>query len=608
MANVSTDISEKIPERREIPSEFKWNLSDIFEDEESFLVSVKKLEEYPTRLESYRGMLAQSGSKLLEFFRLREEALGEYEKVMSYARLHRDEDTRESKPQSYFIQVQNLGARLMQALSWFSPELIEIPWDTIETWIQESDELAVYRHYLEDEYRVKEHILSSESEYVLALSANFGSCPSQIFHSFNDADASELFPSIEDDGGNRLQLSPSRYSAILETGSRRMRREAFEGLFGTYCKLRNTLASSLKSQVDRDIFYARARRYGSALEAALAGDNIPVEVYMNLLQTVRDNLHIVHRYMKLRKKALKLDELHIYDLHHPMFPQLSDRYTYQEAVKLIMDALKPLGEEYLRNAEKAFQSGWIDVYENAGKYNGAYSLGSYFVHPYILLNYNNTLNDVFTIAHELGHSLHSYFTSQSQPYIYGDYSIFVAEVASTLNEALLMRYLLDSTSEEQRRLNLLSKYISNINDTVIAQTLFAEFEFTIHQMGERNQPLTQEVLSQTYLDLLRSYWGDELTYDDLYKYTWSRIPHFYANFYVYKYATSFAASSALSKRILAGETEAVERYLDFLSSGSSDYPIELLKRAGVDMTTAEPIDTTMRIYEGLVDELEGLLL
>ena len=598
---------KKVAERDEIPDLYKWNLLHIYPDDETFEIDLKNLDDFPAALESYRGRLNESAGTLLKFFILREEAFGVYEKVISYARLHKDQDSRVTKYQALANRAQNFGALIFQAMSWVAPELLSIPWETLEKWLKENAVLSVYRHYLEDEFRVKQHILSPESEHVLALSANFSAAPSQIFHAFNDADAGKLFPAVIDDDGNRVQISPSRYSAFIETGSPRLRRESFRALFSTYENYKTTLAALLKSQVDKAVFFARARKYDSALEAALSGDNVPPDVYTGLISSVRDKLPVVHRYMALRKKVLELDELHIYDMHCPMFPEAADKYPYDQTRKIILDAAKPLGEKYLDNVRTAFDSNWIDVFENAGKYNGAYNWGSYKVHPYILLNHQETLNDVFTIAHEMGHAMHSHLTAQTQPYIYGDYSIFVAEVASTLNEALLMDYFLKNTEDRLKKLNLLGQYISNINGTVIAQTLFAEFELTIHQMAENNQPVTFEALSDSYFRLLQEYWGDELTYDDLYRYTWCRIPHFYANFYVYKYATSFAASTALAQKILAGDRDACEKYLEFLSSGSSDYPIELMKKAGVDMTTPAPVAATMELYSNLIGQMETLL-
>jgi len=595
---------KKVPERSEVAAEYKWNLSDVYPGDASFEEDFTDLERRIPELNGYKGKLGESADTLLTFFNLREDIFIKYERAISYARLKRDEDSRISQYQGYFNRALDLGGKMSQALSWFSPELLCIPWERLEAWMAENEELAVYRHYLEDAFRVKEHILTPESEYVLALATNLSGDPGNIFHAFNDADIGGLFPVIKDDEGREFQLSHARYQAILETGSPHLRREAFKGLFGAYQKFGNTLAALLKTQVDRDIFFAKSRRYDSALEYALSDDNVPVEVYTNLIETVRNNLGVVHRYMALRKRILELEEMHLYDTHIPLFPDVSETFSYERGKAMILESLKPLGEGYAENVETAFKSGWIDVLENAGKCSGAYSWGAYPIHPYMLLNYSETLNDVFTAAHEMGHTMHTHYTINNQPFIYGDYSIFTAEVASTMNEALLMDYLLKSTEDRRKKLNLLAQYMSNITGTVVVQTFFAEFELEIHRSAEAGEPLTSETLSEIYFALLKEYYGDSLVYNEEYRYNWCRIPHFWRNFYVYKYATSFSASTALSQMILAGESSARTAYLRFLSSGSSDYPINLLKKAGVDMTNPEPVVRTMKLYADLIDEME----
>ena len=603
-----SQMVDKVPERSDIGDEYKWNLSDIYSGDESFAEDLADLVKRIPQLTAYKGKLGESADKLLKFFSLREDIFLKYERAVSYARLKRDEDSRISEYQGYFNRVLDLGGKLSEALSWFSPELLNIPWERLEAWMAENEELAVYRHYLKDAFRVKAHVLAPESEHLLALASNLGSDPNNIFHAFNEADIGGLFPFIEDDEGKEFQLSHARYHAIMETGSARLRREAFEGLLGAYGKFGNTIAALLKTQIDRNIFFARSRRYDSALEYALSDDNVPVDVYTSLIETVRERLPAAHRYMTLRKRILGLDEMHLYDTYIPLFPEVSETVPYERGKAIVKEALLPLGEEYAENVETAFQAGWIDVLENAGKCSGAYSWGAYPIHPYMLLNYSETLNDVFTVAHEMGHTMHTHFTIDNQPFIYGDYSIFVAEVASTLNEALLMYHLLKSTDDRRKKLNLLARYISNINGTVVTQTLFAEFELKIHSLAEGGEPLTSETLSAIYFSLLKEYYGGALVYDEEYRYNWCRIPHFWRTFYVYKYATSFAASTALAHKILSGKDGAREAYLDFLSSGSSDYPISLLKKTGVDMTRPEPVVRTMKLYSDLIDEIETVYL
>ena len=597
---------KKIPQRSEIPAEHKWNLTDIYSSDSDFEADFSDLEKRIPQLETFKGRLGESPDTLMAFFNLRNDIFIKFERVVSYARLIRDQDSRDSKYQGYLNQITNSGAKIAQALSWYSPELLSIPWDTLSAWVEHNEQLAVYRHYLDDEFRLKEHVLSAEEERILALAANLSGDPGQVFHAFNDADLNALFPVIKDEEGSEIQLSHGRYQALLESGDGRLRRDAFQGIYGTYEQYGNTLAALLKAQVDRNIFFAQARHYDSTLEYALSADNVPAEVYTNLIEAVRTNLPAVHKYMALRKKIIGLEKMHLYDTHFPLFPQASDSIPYDQARTMVLESLKPLGREYIEQTKTAFSSRWIDVYENAGKASGAYSWGAYPIHPYMLLNYTDTLYDAFTVAHEMGHTMHTYYTINNQPFIYGDYSIFAAEVASTMNEALLMDYLIKHTDDERKKLNLIARYISNINGTVIAQTLFAEFELEIHRMAESGIPLTVDTLNRTYFKLLQEYWGADIVYNEEYQYTWGRIPHFWRTFYVYKYATSFAASAALALGILAGENGAREAYLEFLASGSSDYPMNLLEKAGVDMTTPAPVVRTMRLYSELVVQLEQL--
>ena len=599
--------AKKVAERSEIDERFKWDISIIFDDDRQFEDGLADMGERIRVLGGYKGNWNASADTMLEFLNFRNDVLMRFERLLSYARLNQDEDTRVSKYRGYYTRTTDLWGKIREALSWFSPELLAMPWETLEEWMAGSDALKIYRHYLEDEFRIKDHVLSKEGEHLISLSSNIGGDPSQVFHAFNDADVGKLFPTVLDDEGNEVQLTHSRYGAFLEQGSPRLRRDTFEGFYGTYSNFTITMAALLKAEVDKDIFYARARKYDSALEYALSGDNVPVEVYTNLIEAVHRGLPALHEYIAIRKKALGLDEIHLYDMHAPLFPEAADEYGYRDAQEIVLKSLSPLGEDYIDNVRTAFGSRWIDVYENAGKANGAYSWGIFSVHPFLLLNYNDTLNDVFTLAHELGHSMHTHYTISSQPFIYGDYSIFVAEVASTFNEALLIDHLLNTTDDKRKKINLLAQYITNFNGTLFAQTLFAEFELKMHQMAEAGEPLTADSLSALYSELARKYYGKAMTYDDMYAFTWCRIPHFYRNFYVYKYATSFAAATALSQKLLKREEGAAEAYKEFLSGGSSDYPINLLKKAGVNMSEPEPVVKALGLYAELVKRLEELV-
>ena len=600
-----SSVPLKALDRSQIEEKFKWKLTEVFLEDKKFEKELKSFAEKIPSLELYSGILAESAENLIAFFKLREELFMQAEKLIVYARLNQDCDTRVDKYRGYTAKMNELGSRFAQAVSWYAPELLSIPWETIESWLEEP-ELDVYRHYLEDEFRIKDHILSHEGEHILALSSLMAGGISGAFGAFNNADIGAQFPNIIDDEGNEVQITAGRYYAYLETGSPRLRKDAFEGYFKSYSQFTTTLAAMLKAQIDKDVFYSRARNYNSSLEAALSGDNIPATVYTSLIEAVHRGLPVLHEYIDLRKKILKLDEIHLYDTQVHLFPAYSEKVTYDESRKLIIDSMAPLGSDYIVKMNKAFDSRWIDVYENAGKATGAYNMGVYTLHPFILLNYNDTLGDVFTISHELGHAMHSLYTSENQPYIYGNYSIFAAEVASTFNEALLMDYLLINTDDRLKKLNLLARSLNNFNGTLITQSMFAEFELIIHRMAEAGEPLTADALSNTFFDLLKQYYGDGMTYHEYNAINWCRIPHFYYNFYVYKYATSFAAASALSRKVISGEGGSAERYLEFLSSGSSDYPIELLKKAGVDMSTPDPVVEAMNLYAGLVKQMKEL--
>jgi oligoendopeptidase F len=465
--------------------------------------------------------------------------------------------------------------------------------------------LQVYEHYLDELLRQKEHTLSAQEEAILAQVAELANAPSEIFTMINNADMK--FPEIIDEDGEVKELTHGRYIRFLESRERRVRQDAFKAMYETFKKQKNTLAATLNANVKKDIFYARVRRYPSVLEAALDKDNIPVSVYTNLIETIHEALPVFQRYLSLRKKVLGLDELHMYDLYVPLIEDRQITYGYEVATRLVRDSLKPMGEEYLAVVDQAFNNRWIDVYENVGKRSGAYSSGTYGTPPYMLLNYQGNLNDVYTLTHELGHSVHSYFSRESQPYIYSDYTIFVAEVASTLNEALLTHYFLEKTDDPTQRMVILNHYLESFRGTVFRQTMFAEFEKMIHEKAEAGEALTADRLNEWYYELNRTYFGPDVVIDEDIALEWARIPHFYYNFYVYKYATGFAAATALSQQIIHEGEAAVERYLSFLKSGGSDYPLELLKKAGVDMTSPEPVRQALKVFERTLSELEQLL-
>lgn len=596
---------KKAVDRNEIDARYKWRLEDIYATDKAWERDFASISKQIPGLEQYRGKLEQSSKILLELFKL-EDDLGEtLGKLYVYSNMSSHENTALDKYQSMADRASTLLTQYSAATSWVVPEILTIPEDKLWGWLDADEELALYRHQLEDVIRGKAHILSPEEENLLALAGDVTRMPRTIHSMLDNADMT--YPSIEDENGETVELTKARYSLFMESGDRALRQRAFKAFYETYNKYENTLASLLSSIVKCDIFYSKARKYGSSLEAALDGDNIPVAVYDNVVATLNDNMGPMHRYTALRKKVLGLDEVHPYDLYTPMFPEMTKKYEYDDAVKLVSRALEPMGSEYLKAMRKGFKGGWIDVYETKGKRAGGYSWGSFGTHPYILLNYNGTLSEVFTLAHEMGHALHSYFTWANQPAAYGDYTIFVAEVASTANEALLMDHLLDVTDDPDEQLSLLDYHVRQIQGTVYIQSLFAEFEREIHTSAESGQPLTAGGLNEMIAGLYQKYFGPELVIDEIYKINWGRIPHFYNNFYVYQYATGHAAATLLAENILQQKPDAREKYLEFLKSGSSDYSIELLKKAGVDMTSPEPIEAVARRMDALLDKMEELI-
>lgn len=458
---------------------------------------------------------------------------------------------------------------------------------------------------LDEITRQKSHVLSAQEEQIIAMAGDIASAPSNIYGMINNADIK--FPCIKDENGQEVELTKGRYISFLESSDRRVRKDAFHALYSSYKKQKNTLAQTLSSSVKRDIFYSKVRKYSSSLEAALDEDNVTLDVYDNLISTISNNLEPMYKYVALRKRMLGVDELHMYDLYTPIIKDVKMEVPYSKGVELVIDGLKPLGDEYERILREGFKGGWVDVYENEGKTSGAYSWGCYDTHPYVLMNYQDDVSNLFTLAHEMGHALHSYYTNQEQPFVYSGYKIFVAEVASTLNEALLMEYMLNNTQDKKEKMYLINYYLEQFRGTVYRQTMFAEFEKIIHERAEAGEPLTPELLCNIYRDLNRKYYGPDIVIDEDIDMEWSRIPHFYRNFYVYKYATGFSAAASLAESILKEGQPAVKRYIDFLKGGDSDYPVNLLKKAGVDMTTPDPIIKAVKTFERLVEELDGLV-
>ncbi len=591
--------------RSDIPTEYTWNLESIYASDEDWERDFQALQRRLPELEALKGTLAQSGQMLLAVLQKRDELFEQLERIYVYAAMCRDEDTTNSKYQGMADRAVQLRVQAATVASYIEPEILALPQTTLDQFVQQVPDLELYGQQLRDLNRMRSHVRSAEVEAVLAAAGEVADAPDAIFSMIDNADLK--LPMIKNEAGEEVELTKGNYQVFIRSTDRRVRKDAFEGLHTTFLKQRNTIATTLSSQVKADMFYTRQHGYGSCRERALAANNIPSSVYDNLVQTVDEHIPLLNRYMRLRKRMLQLDELHMYDLYVPIVEEKQQDVRYEQACDTVVAALAPLGENYVSNLQKGFKQRWIDVYETPGKTGGAYSGGAYGTQPFILLNYQNNRESMYTLAHELGHSMHSFYTRTHQPFQYGDYTIFVAEVASTLNEGLLTEHLLKTTADRALRLAILNHSLEGFRGTLFRQTMFAEFEQSIHHRAEQGEPLTADTLSAMYRALNEKYYGAEVTVDELIDIEWARIPHFYYNFYVYQYATGISAASALVQQILREGQPAVERYLKFLRSGSSDYSIELLKKAGVDMTSPEPVRQALGLFESHLAQMEELI-
>lgn len=596
---------KKLPTRSEIKVEDTWRLEDIFSTDEAWENEFKEVKDLIPAVSEFQGKLAEGADTLYKALQYQDALLERIGKLYTYAHMRYDQDTTNSFYQGLDDRIKGLYSQVASGLAYLVPEILSIDEAKLNSFLAEKEELKLYEHALEEINLQRPHVLSAEQESLLAESSEVMNASSNTFGMLNNADLE--FPTIRDEEGNRVEVTHGRYIRFLESDDARVREDAFKAVYETYGKFKNTFSSTLSGQVKKDNFNARIRKYDSARHAALAANNIPETVYENLVETVNKYLPLLHRYVALRKKVLGVDELHMYDLYTPLVKDVKMEIPYEQAKEMILAGLSPLGEDYLNVLKEGFANRWVDVHENKGKRSGAYSSGAYGTNPYILMNWQDNVNNLFTLAHEFGHSVHSYYTRKTQPYPYGDYSIFVAEVASTCNEALLNDYLLKTIDDEQKRLYLLNHFLEGFRGTVFRQTMFAEYEHIIHQKAQNNEALTAELLTKEYYDLNKKYFGDEMVIDEEIGLEWSRIPHFYYNYYVYQYATGYSAATALSKQILEEGAPAVERYLEFLKSGSSDYPIEVLKKAGVDMTSSSPIEAACKVFEEKLNEMESLL-
>ncbi|WP_088834360.1 oligoendopeptidase F [Paenibacillus tyrfis] len=592
----------QVPKRSDVPAEHRWNLEDLYPNQQAWDQEHQEAKNALKEIGRFHGKLNDPAA-IKQCFELEDKISLHTERLYVYANMKHHEDMADPTYQALSDKSKRLSVEAGEATSFISPEILSLSDDQLQKLVNDP-QLAFYKRTLEELIREKQHVLSKAEEALLAQVGNLSQAPSTIYGMINNADIK--FPKVKNEKGEEVELTHGRYIQFLESRNRDVRKQAFEVMYATYAKQKNTIASTLAANVTKNIFYSKIRKYPSTLEMSLFGDNIKKEVYTNLIDTIHESLPLMHRYMELRRKLMKVDKLHMYDLFAPLVEEYDLEINYEEAKKTVKESLKPLGEAYLKTLQEGFEGGWIDIYENEGKRNGAYSWGAFGTHPYVLLNHKDNLNSMFTLTHEMGHALHSYSSDANQPYRYAQYTIFLAEVASTLNEALLMDYLLKKSTDKKEKMYLLTYYMDQFRTTVFRQTMFAEFEKIIHEKAEQGETLTPQLLSQIYYDLNVQYYGKDMAVDQDIEMEWARIPHFYNSFYVYKYATGFSAATSFSKQILDEGQPAVDRYLGFLKSGSSDYSINILKKAGVDMSTPEPIKQAMSVFKELLEQMEAL--
>ena len=588
-------------ERSTIENKFKWTIDEMYPNEESIEKDIQKVKELIEEVKRYKGILADSEENIFKALNISEEASRILQNLYVYTHMKSHEDTRINKNQSNATKTDMLSTELSMATSYMVPEIIAMDNEKLENYLK-TERLSHYKKYVDDILRLKPHTLNEREEELLAAVADLSGVPENVYDMLSFADLQ--FPEIEDENGEKVRVTHSNFSLFLKSKDARVRKDAFEAMYGIYGQYKNTFASTLYGGIKSEIFYAKTRKYESALQGSLFQDNVSVNVYNNLIDAVHENLDTLNDYIDLKKKFLGLDKINMYDLYVPLTENFDMEISYEKAQEIILEALKPLGEEYLENVKKAFAEGWIDVYGNEGKQGGAYSWGSYDSKSYILMSYKDDLNSLFTLIHEMGHSMHSFYSKNNQPYLYSGYKIFVAEVASTLNELLLINYLLKNAESKEERVYLLNYYLEQFRTTVYRQTMFAEFEKICHGKVEEGEPLTAEDFNNIYYDLNKKYYGESCEVNEEIALEWARIPHFYSNFYVYKYATGFSAASALSKQILEEGESAVSRYKEFLKSGGSEFPLDQLRKAGVDMEKKESVDEALHVFKDLVKQLE----
>jgi oligoendopeptidase F len=591
-------------ERSEVKESLKWDLTKIFEKDEDFYKDIDQIKELIEVNKSYKGKITKDADTLYNFLKDSEKLERLASKTYVYGSLKSDEDTRVTKYQEMRQTITNLFAQMQGELSFVGPEILKTDYEKIKSFIEEKEELKIYSHYFENIFRSKDHTLTEAEEKIIASYSKLSQIPQMTFMVLENADMT--FPSVEKDG-KEIQITNANFTQLQEDPDRDFRREVYEKYYGVFKQFSNTTASLLDGELTATNTEAKLRNYSSAREMSLYRNNLSEEIYDNLIEVIHENMDIHQDYTKLRKEVLGVEDMSYHDIYMPLVEEYNKKYTFQEAKEIIMEAIKPLGEDYVKQAQRGFEERWFDVCANTGKRSGGYSSGAYDTEPYILLNYNDSLDSMFTTAHELGHSMHSYYTRKNQPYIYGSYSIFLAEIASTTNELLLLNYMLERTKDEKEKAYLLDHYVNSFKSTVFRQTMFAEFEHKVNKLAEKGSPITAENLNKIYHDLNVEYFGDSIDVDEFISTEWARIPHFYMFYYVFQYATGFSSAVTLSEKILHGTEEDRQKYLNFLKAGESKYPLEVLKEAGVDMTKKDALQKSMDVAREKMKELRKAL-
>lgn len=591
--------------REEIDTIYKWNLEDMFKDKEEFELNYSSVNSLLDKVVSYKGHIMDSSESLYNFYKDNEALERVLYKVLIYAHLLCDTDTTNKDYQELKMRVDKLSEDVSCALSFINTEMLMKDYNEVLNFIKNDSRLEEYKFDLEETFRYKDHILSSEEESIISKAINAFGTGDDVFYNFDNADIKLGF--IKDEQGNEVELTNSNYNKYMNSKDRNVRIQAFNNMYKYFSDFKNTIAAALKGNIKENFFSSDVRKFNSPLEQSLYSDNISIDVYNNLISAIHDRLPSLYEYMKVKKKALNLEELHMYDMYVDLVSDLELDIPFEDGKKMVFEALKPLGEQYISDLNEAFDNRWIDIYPNKGKKSGAYSWGCYDSMPYVLLNYNNTIDSVSTMAHELGHSMHSFYSRKNQSYINHDYPIFLAEIASTVNEVLLNNYLYENAKTKEEKILYLTEFLEKVRTTIYRQTMFAEFEKIMHEKYANGESLTEDNFSQTYYNLNKLYYGEDVVSDENIRYEWARIPHFYSSFYVYKYATGLSSAIAIAHKILSGDEKTRDAYLKLLSSGGSNYPLELLREAGIDMTTKEPILSAIDMFDEKLEELKQLI-